>query len=76
MPANAPDETLTTGSEDKQRLSARTIADLRVSVDSLSAQLAEFYENREQLVATVDADRSAERHAPELVNAGVDSSFA
>lgn len=43
----APDETLTALYEDKQRLSARTIADLRESVESLSAQLAEFYEARE-----------------------------
>jgi uncharacterized phage infection (PIP) family protein YhgE len=43
----APDETLTALYEDKQRLSARTIADLRESVNSLSTQLAEFYEARE-----------------------------
>jgi len=46
--AGAPDETLTALYEDKQRLSARTIADLRGSVESLSAQLAELYEDREQ----------------------------
>ncbi len=43
-----PDETLTALYEDKQRLSARTIAELRASVDSFSAQLAEFYQEREQ----------------------------
>jgi len=46
--AGAPDEALTALYEDKQRLSARTIADLRASVESLSTQLAEFYEAREQ----------------------------
>ncbi len=45
--AGASDEALTALYEDKQRLSARMIADLRVSVESLSAQLAEFYEGRE-----------------------------
>lgn len=47
----APDEGLTALYEDKQRLSARTIAELRTSVESLSAQLAEFYEARERGVA-------------------------
>jgi chorismate mutase len=41
------DEALTALYEDKQRLSTRTIAELRSSVDSLAAQLAEFYEARE-----------------------------
>lgn len=50
--SGAPDEALTALYEDKQRLSARTIADLRASVESLSAQLAEFYEAREQGVFT------------------------
>jgi len=56
----APDETLTALYEDKQRLSARTIADLRASVDSFSAQLAEFYEGREHEGAAVGAGSSAE----------------
>jgi len=43
----ASDEVITALYEDKQRLSARTVADLRSSVESLSAQLAEFYEVRE-----------------------------
>ncbi|AMW04407.1 hypothetical protein [Gemmatimonas phototrophica] len=43
----APDEALTALYEDKQRLSARTIAELRSSVESLAAQLGEFYEARE-----------------------------
>jgi len=43
----ASDEVLTALYEDKQRLSARTVADLRASVESLNAQLAEFYEGRE-----------------------------
>jgi len=50
-PSVAPDETLAALYEDKQRLSARTIADLRASVDSFSAQLAEFYEDRERASA-------------------------
>lgn len=54
----APDETLTALYEDKQRLSARTIAELRESVESLSAQLAEFYEAREQ-GDSVSGDTSA-----------------
>jgi chromosome segregation ATPase len=45
--AASSDEPLTALYEDKQRLSARTIADLRASVDSLSTQLAEFYELRQ-----------------------------
>lgn len=47
-PAPAVDETITALYEDKQRLSARTIADLREMVDNLTAQLAEFYEQRER----------------------------
>lgn len=43
----APDEALMALYEDKQRLSARTIAELRESVASLSAQLEEFYQARE-----------------------------
>ena len=43
----ASDEVITALYEDKQRLSARTVADLRSSVESLNAQLAEFYEVRE-----------------------------
>ena len=45
--AAAGDEPLAALYEDKQRLSARTIADLRASVESLSAQLADFYEGQE-----------------------------
>lgn len=56
----APDEALTALYEDKQRLSARTIAELRTSVDSLAAQLAEFYEAREH--ATTG---SSGGHAPD-----------
>jgi chromosome segregation ATPase len=41
------DESLAALYEDKQRLSARTIADLRESVENLTAQLAEFYTARE-----------------------------
>ncbi|MDQ5896224.1 MAG: hypothetical protein RLZZ592_1874 [Pseudomonadota bacterium] len=41
------EESLAALYEDKQRLSARTIADLRESVESLTAQLAEFYALRE-----------------------------
>lgn len=46
--STASDEVLTALYEDKQRLSARTIADLRASVESMSTQLGEFYEGREQ----------------------------
>lgn len=49
---SAPDEALTALYEDKQRLSARMIAELRASVESLSAQLAEFYEAREHATDT------------------------
>jgi chromosome segregation ATPase len=55
------DETLAALYEDKQRLSARTIAELRASVESLTLQLADLYELRESggadpeaLLATVD----------------------
>ncbi len=41
------DEALYALYEDKQRLGARTVADLRASVESLSEQLAEFYHGRE-----------------------------
>lgn len=41
------DESLAALYEDKQRLSARTIADLRESVENLTAQLTEFYALRE-----------------------------
>lgn len=46
-PTGVVDETLTALYEDKQRLSARTIGDLQSTVDSLTQQLAEFYERRE-----------------------------
>ena len=46
--AGGSDEALTALYEDKQRLSARTIADLRASVDSMSTQLTASYEDREQ----------------------------
>jgi len=58
--SNTPDESLTALYEDKQRLSARTVADLRASVDSFSAQLAEFYEEREQHGAAAGVGSSAE----------------
>ena len=56
------DESLAALYEDKQRLSARTIADLRESVENLTAQLADVYELRESgaadanssLLATID----------------------
>jgi chromosome segregation ATPase len=57
------DESLAALYEDKQRLSARTIADLRESVENLTAQLADFYALRESgadasssssLLATID----------------------
>lgn len=56
------DESLAALYEDKQRLSARTIADLRESVENLTAQLADFYALRESgdegaessLQATID----------------------
>jgi hypothetical protein len=41
------DETLAALYEDKQRLSARTITELRESVENLTAQLADLYELRE-----------------------------
>lgn len=43
----AADETLAALYEDKQRLSARTIADLRETVENLTVQLADFYALRE-----------------------------
>jgi chromosome segregation ATPase len=56
------DETLAALYEDKQRLSARTIAEQRESVESLTAQLADLYELRESggpdpasLLATIDS---------------------
>lgn len=54
----AVDETLTALYEDKQRLSARTIADLQASVESLTAQLADFYEQREQGAADPNTEAS------------------
>lgn len=56
------DESLAALYEDKQRISARMIADLRESVESLTAQLADFYALRESgdevanssLQATID----------------------
>lgn len=55
------DETLAALYEDKQRLSARTIAEQRESLENLTAQLADLYELRESggadpeaLLATVD----------------------
>ncbi len=55
------DESLAALYEDKQRLSARTIADLRETVENLTAQLADFYAMRESgadnadgLLATID----------------------
>lgn len=56
------DESLAALYEDKQRLSARAIADLRESVENLTAQLADVYALRESgdsdanssLLATVD----------------------
>jgi len=62
-PSIAPDETLTALYEDKQRMGARTIADLRATVESFSAQLADFYEEREQQGTLVDASSLAELHA-------------
>jgi chromosome segregation ATPase len=51
----AADESLAALYEDKQRLSARTIAELRESVENLTAQLADVYALRE---AGGDADSS------------------
>ena len=55
------DESLAALYEDKQRLSARTIADLRESVENLTAQLTDLYasresgdENADSLLATID----------------------
>ena len=56
------DESLAALYEDKQRFSARTIADLRESVENLTAQLADVYGSRESgdeeadssLLATID----------------------
>lgn len=56
------DESLAALYEDKQRLSARTIADLRETVENMTAQLADFYAMREHgddaansaLQATID----------------------
>jgi vacuolar-type H+-ATPase subunit I/STV1 len=55
------DETLAALYEDKQRLSARTIAEQRESLENLTAQLADLYELRESggadtevLLATVN----------------------
>ena len=56
------DESLAALYEDKQRLSARTIADLRESVENLTAQLTDVYASRESghedadssLLATID----------------------
>ena len=56
------DESLAALYEDKQRLSARTIADLRESVENLTAQLTDLYASRESghedadssLLATID----------------------
>lgn len=56
------DESLAALYEDKQRLSARTIAELRETVESLTAQLADLYAAREHgaeaadsgLLATID----------------------
>jgi chromosome segregation ATPase len=56
------DESLAALYEDKQRLSARTIADLRESVENLTAQLTDVYALRESgsdgadssLLATID----------------------
>lgn len=42
------DESLAALYEDKQRLSARTITDLRDTVEGLTAQLADFYALREE----------------------------
>lgn len=57
--AVAPDETLSALYEDKQRLSARTIVELRASVESMAAQLADCYETREGNAAP---SGSAEMH--------------
>ena len=57
--AVAPDETLSALYEDKQRLSARTIVELRASVESMAAQLADCYETREGKAAP---SGSAEMH--------------
>ncbi len=59
----APDEALTALYEDKLRISARTTADLRASVESLSTQLAEFYEEREQRTHATSWEAAPADHA-------------